>query len=109
MFAKIRSEINKETMIEMTNDKVEDVQLEIEESKNQVHAIIIDVIERGEKISNLEEKSNELVDTADLFNKKAKKIKRRMCCQEHKMKLLIFFIILCIIALIGTLIYYKYH
>ena len=90
-----------------TQDKIKDVEMEIIECKNQVEAVIINVLARGDKLEDLEEKSIVLADTANLFSKKAYKVKRKMCCEEYKGKLLLLFMVLCILAFIGALIYYE--
>jgi len=91
-----------------TNQKIEEVELEIMECKDQVSAVIINVLERGDKLEELEEKSNQLVNSASLFSKQAKKIERKMCCQEYKGILLLVFMILCILGFISLLLYYEF-
>ncbi len=90
-----------------TQDKIQDVEMEIVKCKNQVEAVIINVLERGDKLEDLEEKVIVLADTANLFSKKAYKVKKKMCCEEYKGKLLLLFMVLCILAFVGTLLYYK--
>ena len=86
-----------------TNDKIKDVQLEIIQYKQQVESVIINVIERGEKLSELEDKSNNLVLSAGMFSKKAKEVKRKMWWQHFKMKILMLVIFLIIVGVIITL------
>ena len=86
-----------------SNDKIQEVQLEITEAKQQVEMVIINVIERGEKLEDLEEKSNQLVSSAGMFKKQAKKVKRKMWWQNLKMKIFLFIIFLIILGTIISL------
>ena len=86
-----------------TNDKIQEVQLEIVEAKQQVEMVIINVIERGDKLEDLEEKSNQLVSSAGMFKKQAKKVERKMWWQNFKMKLFLFVIFLIIVGVIASL------
>ena len=74
-----------------TNDKIQEVQLEIVEAKQQVEMVIINVLERGDKLEELEEKAIVLADTASMFKKQAKQIEKKMRCQKYKNILLIAF------------------
>jgi len=89
-----------------TQDKIQEVEMEIIKSKEQVEAVIINVLKRGDKLEDLEEKSIILADTANLFSKKAYKVKKKMCCGEYKGKLLLF-MVLCFLTFIGFILYYK--
>lgn len=109
MFAKLKKEIDEEVRMEIMNGKIEDVQLEIEESKKQVETVIVNTLERGDQLSDLENKTKDLIHAADMFRKRSKKVKRKFCCKEYKGKILILFMILCIIIFICVLIYYEYH
>ncbi len=89
-----------------TNDKIKDVEMEISKCKKQVEAVIINVIERGDKLEDIQEESLVMADMANLFSKKAYKVRRKMCCEEYKAKLLLLFMVLCILTFIGASIYY---
>ena len=90
-----------------TNDKIQEVEMEIVKCKDQVEAVIINVLERGEKLEDLEEKAIVMADMANLFSKKAYKVKKKMCCKEYKGYLLLLFMVLCILTFIGFLLYYE--
>lgn len=85
-----------------TNDKIQEVQLEIIEAKKQVEMVIINVIKRGDKLEELEEKSNKLANTANMFNKKAKQVKKKMWWENFKMKIILLVIFLIIVGVIIT-------
>lgn len=91
-----------------TNDKIKDIELEIISSKVQVESVIVNVLERGDKLEDLEDKAIVLADSADMFRKQAKQIKKRMCCEKYKNYLLIGIPILCIIVFIIALLYYEF-
>ena len=92
-----------------TNDKIQEVEMEIIQCKDQVEAVIINVLERGDRLEELEEKSIEMADMANLFSKKAYKVKKKMCCEEYKGKLLLLFMVLIFLTFIGFVLYYNFN
>jgi lipopolysaccharide/colanic/teichoic acid biosynthesis glycosyltransferase len=62
------------------------------------------VLERGEKIEVLREKTKDMEEKAVVFRKNASKAKRFFWCQNMKMTLLLIFIVLAIIGIIIGLI-----
>ena len=84
----------------MSNQKILDIQEEIDQTKGIVHRNIDLVIERGENLENLQEKSENLHVQSQLFRKHAKKLKCKMLMKNIKMTILIIFIILLIILFI---------
>eukprot|EP01083_Nonionella_stella_P023789 65791_1 len=80
-------------------DKVKEIQLAIEDSKNQVNQAITKTIARGDQLADLENKADNLQDEASIFNRSARSVRRRMCWQNAKANLIIIFIVL-IVALI---------
>jgi hypothetical protein len=89
-----------------TNDKIQEVEIEIVEAKQQVEAVIINILERGEKLEDLGEKAIILVDTSNLFSKKAYKVKKKMCCKKYKAKLILLFMVLLGLTFIAFILYY---
>jgi len=87
-----------------SHNKLEEVELEIVESKNQVESVIINVLERGDKLEELQMKSDKLVDSANLFTKRAKKVERKMCCQKWTTNAIGFGIAVSVIIFIIILI-----
>ena len=90
-----------------SNKKIQEVELEIVNTKNQVEAIIINVIERGEKLENLEEKALVLTESASMFSKQSKLIRRKMWCLKFRNNLIIGTSVLCFIIFIMALLYYE--
>jgi len=81
-------------------DKIKEVQMEIENSKQSVRTAIDNAIARGEKIEDLTDKADNLAEEAEVFHKNAKKIQRAMCWQYCKTRLLCLFIFIVIILLL---------
>ena len=86
-----------------TNDKIQEVELEIISAKEQVESVIINVIERGDKLEDIEQKSNNLANSANMFTKKANQVQNKMWWQNFKMKLLLFVFFIIIVGIVITL------
>jgi hypothetical protein len=84
----------------MENQKILEIQAELTQSKDIVHRNINLVIDRGDKLDDLQEKSENLNIQSHLFKKHAKSLKCRMLLKNIKMIILLLFIILIIILLI---------
>lgn len=78
-------------------EKMHEIQLAIEESKTSVRQNINLAIQKGDKLDDLNEKSNALQIESRLFSKQARKIQRRMQCQKYKSYCLIMLIIALIL------------
>lgn len=74
-------------------DKVAAVQKQVDEVKNVMIENIEKVLDRGEKIELLVDKTQSLRNSADTFHRQGKQLRRQMWLNNLKMKLLIFFII----------------
>ena len=83
----------------MSNDKINLINDEISQATEAVHQNISLVIDRGEKLDNLVEKSEHLNHNSALFKKQAKKLKWRMFMKKLKMTALLMLIIFLIIML----------
>ncbi len=62
-------------MTDKTKNKIQEVELEIVQSKEQVSVVINSALERGDDLEELEIKSKELEGNAKTFKKKAKKVR----------------------------------
>ncbi len=82
-----------------TNDKIQDVEMEISKCKKQVEAVIINVIERGDKLEDILEKAENMREDASLFKKATKKVKRSMWWKKTKPLVIIGIVVLVIIAI----------
>lgn len=81
-------------------NKILEIQDEIDQTKNIVHRNIDLVIERGDKLDELQDKSDNLHIQSQLFRKSAKKLKCKMLMKNIKMIILLLFVILLIILFI---------
>ncbi|KAJ3429625.1 vamp (vesicle associated membrane protein) [Anaeramoeba flamelloides] len=84
----------------MSEDRLTKVQKEVDEVKNIMGENIDKVIDRGEKLENLEERSTQLNENSYQFKKGATKLKRNMCMQNLKLTLIIAMIVIIIILII---------
>ena len=77
--------------------KVSQVQQQVSQVKEIMMDNIEKVLDRGEKIELLVDKSDALRFQADNFHKTGRQLRRHMWCQNMKMKVLFFIIILALI------------
>jgi len=99
----IKEEIEKEALEEI--DRENEIKIELARQQGKASDLILDVIERGDKLNDLEEKTKEMINLSEMYLKKAKKVKRRNCCNEYKVKIIIIIIIIIILCiLLGILI-----
>ncbi|XWV25856.1 vesicle-associated membrane protein 4 isoform X2 [Tupanvirus soda lake] len=82
------------------NEKIQFVQIELDETKDILKKNIYSLLERGEKIENIHVKTEELVKNSEDFKWGSKKLKDRMCWQNYKITIMIVIIILAILAII---------
>mmetsp|Transcript_70081 Transcript_70081/g.111463 ORF Transcript_70081/g.111463 Transcript_70081/m.111463 type:complete len:101 (+) Transcript_70081:95-397(+) len=82
------------------NDKIAEVQAEIDKTKDTVQKGIELAIDRGDKLDDLDDKAQNLSNEASIFNKRAKATRRHFCLQHWKMIALITFIVLILILII---------
>ena len=87
----------------MSNNKIESVELEVIKSKQQAQVVILNLLEREEKLSDLEYKSEALKKDSKMFLKQSKKIKRKFCTNKYTAKFILCFMILVIIYFILSL------
>ncbi|XP_031397854.1 vesicle-associated membrane protein 724-like [Punica granatum] len=84
-------------------DKVSQVEAQISQVKSITLDNINKVMDRGEKLTVLEDKTTDLRDQAQLYKKQGNEIKRKMWYQNVKIKLAVIVILLLIIGLIAWL------
>lgn len=87
-----------------TNNKISEINDEIESTKSTVMESIEKVLDRGEKIELLVHKSDQLDDQARKFNRHSKKLKNRMMWKNIKMTLLLILVLLVVCWLISSMI-----
>eukprot|EP00486_Rosalina_sp_Unknown_P006406 CAMPEP_0201575612 /NCGR_PEP_ID=MMETSP0190_2-20130828/20931_1 /ASSEMBLY_ACC=CAM_ASM_000263 /TAXON_ID=37353 /ORGANISM="Rosalina sp." /LENGTH=87 /DNA_ID=CAMNT_0048005467 /DNA_START=143 /DNA_END=403 /DNA_ORIENTATION=+ len=64
---------------EESMDKIKEIQMAIEDSKDQVNMAIEKTLARGDKLADLEDKAEDMQQEASLFNRNARAVRRRMC------------------------------
>jgi vesicle-associated membrane protein 7 len=82
------------------NDKITNLRNEIDEVKDVMMENIDRVLQRGEKLDALTDKSTRLAETAQDFHKSARTLKRAFCMKHAKIVALIVVIILIIIIVV---------
>lgn len=89
----------------MADNKIKLIQNEISETTHIMKQNIDVVLERGEKIETLQEKTQQLEKDANTFQKISTKLKRSMCIKNAKMTAIIIAIFLIIFLIIFAIIY----
>jgi len=82
-----------------TNQKIQEVELEIVSSKRQVEAVISSTIRRGDRLEDILDKAENMKEEASLFEKAAKKVKRSMWWKKAKPLVIIGIVVLVIVAI----------
>ena len=82
-----------------TNQKIKEVEIVIESNKDQVSAVIISTIGRGDRLEDIQEKTEIMKEEASLFEKTARKVKRSMWWKKAKPLVIIGIVVLVIIAI----------
>jgi len=90
------------------NDKINNIKGEIDEAKQVMVKNIDKVLERGEKIEVLVDKTEELHSQSISFKSKSTKLKRKMWWQNAKMCCILICIVTVILAAIVLIILWKF-
>ena len=88
----------------MTEQKIQDIELEIVSAKKNVSKTINNTIERGNNLEELEIKSEQLKENADMFHKQAKKVRWKIWLEKMKSNAVILTIVIIIILIIIAII-----
>jgi type II secretory pathway component PulF len=91
-----------------TDEKIDMVRIDLEETKNVMKKNIDSMIERGEKIDYLEDRSEQLQKNAGTFKIYAKKLKNNLCCQSFLTTVVVGLIILFVLAIIIVPLMFKF-
>jgi len=86
-------------------NKVAELQEKVDDISVVMNENIKTALTNSDKIDDLEEKSESIKESSELFQKKAVQIKRALCCKNFKMQLICFVIILIILGVIAAGIY----
>ena len=93
-----------ETESENFNDKINNIQSKLENVKGVMYQNIDNVLERGEKLEIMVDKTEKLESSAFQFNKNAKQLRKQMICKKIKIYFCIFLSILIFLWFLSCLI-----
>ncbi|XP_072724444.1 vesicle-associated membrane protein 4 isoform X1 [Ciconia boyciana] len=85
------------------------VQNQVDEVMDVMQENITKVIERGERLDDLQDKSESLSDNATAFSNRAKQLRRQMWWRGCKMKAIIVLVAVILLLVIIVPIVLKYH
>ncbi|XP_062858220.1 vesicle-associated membrane protein 4 isoform X3 [Trichomycterus rosablanca] len=91
------------------NDKIRHVQSQVDEVIDVMQENISKVIERGERLEDLQDKSESLSDNASAFSSRAKQLHRRMWWKDMKMKMIVALVVVILLLIIIIPVILKYH
>lgn len=77
-----------------SNSKIEEIKLEIIDNKKLAQNAVLNLLDREEKLSDLQDKTDILKNNSKLFYKKTKKVKNNMFKNKVCAYLIIFFMFL---------------
>ncbi|XP_064791593.1 vesicle-associated membrane protein 4-like isoform X3 [Oncorhynchus masou masou] len=90
-------------LLEEDSDEEEDfflVQSQVDEVIDVIQENISKVIDRGERLEDLQDKSDSLSDNASAFSSRAKQLHRRMWWRDVKMKAIIALVVVILLLII---------
>lgn len=90
--------------VDIVDEKIKDINVVIDETKNEIQITIEKVIERGDKLEDLEENSTNLQVYAEVFHKQAKKTRWKMCKQKCKANMLLIVVTVIILIILLSII-----
>ncbi|EHB17731.1 Vesicle-associated membrane protein 4, partial [Heterocephalus glaber] len=91
------------------NDKINHVQNQVDEVIDVMKENITKVIERGERLDELQDKSESLSDNATAFSNRFKQLRRQMWWCGCKIKAIMALVAVFLLLVIIILIVVKYH
>ncbi|GAB6026110.1 Vesicle-associated membrane protein 4 [Chamberlinius hualienensis] len=83
-----------------TDGKITETQSQIRQVQGIMKENIVKIMERGDKLEDLEDRSYTLTTSADQFSSSAKRLRRTMWWNDTKMKLILALVIFVILLLI---------
>eukprot|EP01084_Bolivina_argentea_P065814 119979_1 len=92
--------VNSAETSEEEPDKIKEIQMCIDASKAEVSKAINKTIQRGDKLEDLENQAECLQDEAEIFNRSTRGIRRRMCWQYIKSKMLFALVVIALMLII---------
>ena len=86
--------------IESTETKIPVLEREVSEVKKVLKETIDDMIERGEKLSELHERTDTLAERSREFKTNTEKVRRKTYCENKKLQIILGVIVFVIIAIV---------
>lgn len=96
--------LNEAGEIYQTNPKIHEIQVEIEHVKNQMIDNVRLVVDRGERIEDLQQKTDEIAKASMDLELGARKLRKEMCWQKYKLQLIIFGVLLLFVIIVIILV-----
>ncbi|XP_026511900.1 vesicle-associated membrane protein 4-like [Terrapene carolina triunguis] len=93
----------------VSGDRKISVQNQVDEVIDVMQENITKVIERGERLDDLQDKSESLSDNATAFSNRSKQLRRQMWWRGCKMKALVALVAVILLLVIIIPIILKYH
>ncbi|XP_076043586.1 vesicle-associated membrane protein 4-like isoform X1 [Oratosquilla oratoria] len=94
--------------VRFASDKVKDVQVQIAEVTDVMRSNVGRLLDRGERLDQLQDRSETLASTSDNFRTSATRLRRNMWWQNTRMKMLIGSVILILALIVFIPIILKY-
>ncbi|XP_069497344.1 vesicle-associated membrane protein 4 isoform X1 [Ambystoma mexicanum] len=91
------------------NDRIRHVQNQVDEVIDVMQENITKVIERGERLDELQDKSESLSDNATVFSSRSKSLRRQMWWRECKMKVIVVTVVILLLLVVIVPIVLKYR
>ncbi|KAJ3230958.1 Vesicle-associated membrane protein 4 [Chytriomyces hyalinus] len=84
----------------MASSKTQQIQREVNETINVMQDNIHKVVERGERLEDLNERSEHLAQSSEAFKNRSKEVRMKMFWQDSKTKMILGGIALVVVGLI---------
>ncbi|KAJ7332753.1 hypothetical protein JRQ81_014933 [Phrynocephalus forsythii] len=91
------------------NEKIRHVQYQVDEVIDVMQENITKVIERGERLDDLQDKSESLSDNATVFSNRSKQLRRQMWWRGCKIKIIVALVVVVVLLVIIVPFILKYH
>jgi len=86
-------------------DKIRRIQAQVDDVKEVMLDNLDKILTRGEKLENIDRKTDDLRDQSNLFNRQAKKLKCALIQQNMKLTIVIVALIIFILVILAIIIY----
>jgi vesicle-associated membrane protein 4 len=83
------------------DDKIRQNQIQVDDLKITMKDNMVKVLDRGQKLEDLEQSANNLENQASMFQVTSKKVKKWALCKNRKWTLILIVVIIAIILIIA--------